>query len=81
MKPVDGAVSLLTEFKKFALKGSVVDLAVGVIIGGAFSKMVDSLVKHIIMPAISLIIPGGGSYRAWKLTIFGGEIPYGLFIG
>ena len=45
------AFSLLDEFKQFALKGNVIDLAIGVIIGAAFGKIVDSLVKHIIMPA------------------------------
>lgn len=73
--------SFISEFKNFALKGNVVDLAIGVIIGGAFGKIVDSLVKHIIMPAISVIMPGEKGYLAWKLTINGKDIPYGLFIG
>ena len=47
---------MLGEFKKFALRGNVVDLAVGVIIGAAFGKIVDSLVKDIIMPPIGLIL-------------------------
>ena len=46
------AFSIVEEFKSFALKGNVIDLAVGVIIGGAFGKIVDSLVKHVIMPMI-----------------------------
>lgn len=49
----------IEEFKAFALKGNVVDMAVGVIIGGAFGKIVTSLVNDIIMPAISLLIPQG----------------------
>jgi large conductance mechanosensitive channel len=73
--------SLLDEFKNFALKGNVIDLAVGVIIGGAFGKIVDSLVKHIIMPIVSLFIPGQQGYLGWKLVISGKEVPYGLFIG
>ena len=73
--------SVLEEFKNFALKGNVVDLAIGVIIGAAFGKIVDSLVKHIIMPLISVIMPGEQGYLAWKLIINGKEIPYGLFIG
>ncbi len=73
--------SMLEEFKNFALKGNVVDLAIGVIIGAAFGKIVDSLVKHIIMPAISIIIPGEQGYLAWKWVVNGKEIPYGLFIG
>jgi large conductance mechanosensitive channel len=75
------AVSLIEEFKSFAFKGNVVDLAVGVIIGGAFGKIVDSLVKNIIMPTVSVFIPGEQSYMTWELMINGKKIPYGLFIG
>ena len=56
MDPSKKAFSLLDEFKNFALKGNVIDLAVGVIIGGAFGKIVDSLVKHIFMPSINLLV-------------------------
>lgn len=77
----DKAFSLLDEFKAFAFKGNVVDLAVGVIIGGAFGKIVDSLVKNIIMPFVSVIIPGDQSYVTWELVLDGKKIPYGLFIG
>lgn len=73
--------TMLEEFKNFALKGNVVDLAIGVIIGAAFGKIVDSLVKHIIMPFISVVMPGDQSYLVWKWIINGKEIPYGLFIG
>ncbi len=73
--------SVLDEFKNFALKGNVVDLAIGVIIGAAFGKIVDSLVKHIIMPLISLVMPGQQGYLAWKWIVNGKEVPYGLFIG
>lgn len=73
--------SLFEEFKQFALKGNVIDLAIGVIIGAAFGKIIDSLVKHIIMPLISLIMPGEQGYLAWKVVVNGKEIPYGLFIG
>jgi large conductance mechanosensitive channel len=51
-------MSMMSEFKEFAMKGSVMDLAVGVIIGGAFGKIVDSLVGDVIMPIVSRI--GGG---------------------
>lgn len=81
MDPTKKAMSLLAEFKSFALKGNVIDLAVAVIIGGAFGKIVDSLVKHIIMPLVSLIMPGEQSYLGWKLVIGAKEVPYGLFIG
>ena len=75
------ALSLLEEFKNFALKGNVIDLAVGVIIGAAFGKIVDSLVKHIIMPLVSLLVPGEQGYLGWKIVVGAKEVPYGLFIG
>jgi large conductance mechanosensitive channel len=73
--------SLFDEFKNFAFKGNVVDLAVGVIIGAAFGKIVNSLVTHLIMPLISVIMPGEGGYLTWVWVINGKEIPYGLFLG
>jgi large conductance mechanosensitive channel len=72
---------MLEEFKQFALKGNVIDLAIGVIIGAAFAKIVDSLVKHIIMPLISVAIPGKQGYLEWKWVVDGKEVPYGLFLG
>lgn len=51
-------MSIVSEFKEFAMKGNVVDLAVGVIIGAAFGKIVDSLVKDLIMPIIGKVIGG-----------------------
>ncbi|SMQ65568.1 large conductance mechanosensitive channel [Bacillus sp. OV166] len=63
------------EFKQFAMKGNVIDLAVGVIIGGAFGKIVSSLVADVIMPLFGLFI-GVGTFS--KLTY--GSIKYGLFI-
>jgi large conductance mechanosensitive channel len=82
--PIDSArraLSLLEEFRNFALKGNVIDLAVGVIIGAAFGKIVDSLVKHIFMPLVSLLVPGDQGYLGWKIVVGAKEIPYGLFIG
>jgi large conductance mechanosensitive channel len=79
--PTKHASSLLDEFKSFAFKGNVVDLAVGVIIGSAFGKIVDSLVKQLIMPMISVFVPGEQGYLAWKWVINGQDIPYGLFLG
>jgi large conductance mechanosensitive channel len=75
------ATSLLDEFRAFALKGNVVDLAIGVIIGAAFAKIVDSLVRNIIMPLVSLLMPSEQGYLGWKVTIGAKEIPYGLFLG
>jgi large conductance mechanosensitive channel len=79
--PRKRAFSLFEEFKNFALKGNVIDLAVGVIIGAAFGKIVDSLVKHIIMPLISVVVPGEQGYLGWKFVINEKEVPYGLFLG
>lgn len=65
----------IDEFKTFALKGNVVDMAVGVIIGGAFGKIVTSLVNDIIMPSISFLIPQGNlAELAWE------GIKYGNFL-
>jgi large conductance mechanosensitive channel len=77
----DKAKSLVNEFKAFAFKGNVVDLAVGVIIGGAFGKIVDSLVKNVIMPFIGWLLPGEQGYLGWKVALNGKDIPYGLFLG
>ena len=79
--PARKALSVLDEFKNFALKGNVVDLAVGVIIGAAFAKIVDSLVKHIIMPFVGMLLPGEQGYLGWKIAVGAKEVPYGLFIG
>ena len=73
--------AMLEEFKKFAFKGNVVDLAIGVIIAAAFGKIIDSLVKHIIMPLVGVILPGEQGYLAWKWVINGKDVPFGLFIG
>src|SRR5437660_12237132 len=81
LAPTKKAFSLLEEFKAFAFKGNVIDLAVGVIIGAAFAKIVDALVKYLIMPLISLLVPGEQGYLGWKWVIDGKEIPYGLFLG
>lgn len=54
----EGIMSFFKEFREFAIKGNMVDLAVGVIIGAAFGKIIDSLVKDIIMPLISFILGG-----------------------
>jgi len=61
-------MSFASEFREFALKGSVVDLAVGVIIGAAFGKIVDSLVKDLIMPVVSRIF-GGLDFSNWFVLL------------
>lgn len=60
----------MAEFKKFALKGNMIDLAVGVIIGGAFNSLVSSLVNDIIMPALS-IFTGKMDFANWFLALDG----------
>jgi large conductance mechanosensitive channel len=79
--PTKKAFSLFDEFKNFAFKGNVIDLAVGVIIGGAFGKIVTSLVDNIIMPLVGVILPGEKGYENWAVTIGEKTIPYGKFIG
>ncbi len=69
----------LTEFKEFALKGNVLDMAVGVIIGGAFKDIVSSLVADIIMPAIGLLM-GGVNFTELSYTFNGAVIKYGAFV-
>jgi large conductance mechanosensitive channel len=75
------ASSLLEEFKKFAFKGNVVDLAIGVIIGAAFGAIVKSLVDDIIMPLIGLVLPGDKGYEGWVWQVGDKAIPYGKFLG
>lgn len=59
---------ILQEFKQFAMRGNVVDMAVGIIIGGAFGKIVSSVVGDIIMPAIGLLV-GGVNFTELKVTL------------
>ncbi len=60
--------NFLSDFKKFAMKGNVIDMAVGVIIGGAFGKIVTSIVNDIIMPPIGLLV-GGVNFKDLKLVM------------
>lgn len=79
--PAGQAYSLWNEFKAFAFKGNVIDMAVGVIIGNSFSTIVKSLVDHIIMPLVSIVMPSKGGYTGWKLPVLGAEVPVGEFLG
>jgi large conductance mechanosensitive channel len=81
-------MSFVAEFKQFALRGNVVDLAVGVVIGAAFGKIVTSLVDNIIMPPIGWLI-GGIDFSDWKWVLKPADavakkaevaIQYGVFI-
>jgi large conductance mechanosensitive channel len=72
-------MSLLREFRDFAVKGNVIDLAVGVIIGAAFGKIVASLVADLIMPAVGILI-GGMHYEDLVWEVGNAKITYGKFI-
>ena len=74
------AFSIAEEFRNFAFKGNVIDLAVGVIIGAAFGKIISSLVDNIIMPMVGLVLPAEQGYKGWKVVVEGKDVPYGLFI-
>ncbi|RLQ93380.1 large conductance mechanosensitive channel protein MscL [Falsibacillus albus] len=67
------------EFKKFAVKGNVIDLAVGIIIGGAFGKIVSSAVNDIIMPIVGIMM-GGVDFSKLSYQFYHAEIKYGLFL-
>ena len=58
----------LKEFKEFAMKGNMLDLAVGVIVGGAFKTVVDALTNSVIMPVVSMFL-GGLSFEEWKIRL------------
>ena len=68
-------MSFMSEFREFAVKGNVIDLAVGVIIGGAFGKIVDSLVADVIMPVIGLVF---GKLDFSNLYLVLGNVPAGV---
>jgi large conductance mechanosensitive channel len=67
-------MGMIQEFKEFAVKGSVIDLAVGVIIGGAFGKIVDSMVRDLIMPVVGAVI---GTLDFSNLYVVLGKVPEG----
>ena len=69
-------MSFTKEFKEFALKGNVIDLAVGVIIGAAFAKIVDSMVKDLIMPLVNWILRGQVDFSN-KYLVLSGSVPDG----
>ncbi len=71
--------TFLEEFKAFAMRGNVMDLAVGVVIGGAFGKIVSSLVDTVIMPSVGLLL-GGVDFTGWGFKVGEATIAYGKFI-
>ena len=72
-------MGFIKEFKEFAVKGNVMDMAVGVIIGAAFGKIVTSLVNDILMPSIGMLT-GGIDFTGLKATIGEANITYGQFV-
>ena len=71
--------SFINEFKDFISRGNVLDMAVGVVVGGAFSKIVTSLVDNIIMPLVGIIL-GGHDFSSLTIRVKDAHIYYGLFI-
>lgn len=71
--------SFVKEFKEFAMKGNVMDMAVGVIIGGAFGKIVSSLVDNILMPIIG-VLTGGLDFSTLSIMVGDAKVNYGMFI-
>ena len=79
-------MSMMSEFKKFAMRGNVVDMAVGIVIGGAFGKIVSSLVKDVLMPPIGMLM-GGVDFTDLAIVLKAASeeaaavtINYGMFI-
>ena len=72
-------MSLASEFKEFAMKGSVIDLAVGVVIGAAFGKIVSSLVEDVVMPVIGTLM-GGLDFSGLAVKIGSATLKYGKFL-
>ncbi len=64
-------MGLMQEFKEFAMKGNVVDMAVGIVIGGAFGKLVSSFVDNVLMPPIGLLL-GGINFSTWGIQLTDG---------
>jgi large conductance mechanosensitive channel len=72
-------MSIVREFREFAVKGNVIDLAVGVIIGAAFGKIVGSLVEDVVMPAIGVVV-GGLDFSGLAIKIGAATLRYGKFL-
>lgn len=72
-------MSFFSEFKAFAMKGNVIDLAVGVVIGAAFGKIISALVDSIIMPLVGILI-GGFDFKGLMIKVGTAEVKYGVFI-
>ena len=70
---------MLKEFREFAIRGNVMDLAVAVIIGGAFGKIITSLVSDVLMPVIGLVL-GGVNFSELSITVGAAVIKWGAFV-
>jgi large conductance mechanosensitive channel len=76
---LNGGIIMWNEFKQFAMKGNVIDLAVGVIIGGAFGKIVTSLVQDVLIPLVGLLL-GGVNFTKLSVQFGSAQLKYGLFL-
>jgi large conductance mechanosensitive channel len=72
-------MGMMKEFKDFAMKGNVIDLAVGIVIGGAFGAIVNSLVGDVIMPLIGIVL-NGVDFKALMISVGNAKVTYGNFI-
>lgn len=76
------AFSFIEEFKAFAFKGNMMDMAIGIVLGAAFTKLIDAVVKNIVMPIIGMLPLGKGGYESWYIPLLGSSvIPIGAFLG
>jgi large conductance mechanosensitive channel len=72
-------MGMMKEFKEFAMKGNVIDLAVGVVIGGAFGAIIGAVVDHILMPIVG-IITGGIDFNSLSVKVGNAQLNYGMAI-
>lgn len=72
-------MGMFNEFKKFAIQGNVLDLAVGIVIGAAFGAIVTAVVDNILMPIVGMLT-GGHDFKSYSIKVGTAELKYGLFI-
>ena len=72
-------MKVIREFRDFTIRGNVLDLAVGIVIGAAFSSIVSSIVDHLLMPVIG-ILTGGIDFKSLSVKVGAAELKYGMFI-
>jgi len=72
--------SLLEEFRNFAFKGSLIDLSIAVVIGGAFNTVIKSFVDNIIMPGVSFLLPGQAEWQKWAIGPANHQVLIGKFL-